>query len=334
MLTVVLCMLGVDRLVAGSAWRRRKLMVLCYHGIALRDEHEWDPELFVTPQFFRRRLEILRTHGYTVLPLGEALRRLRQGNLPMRSVAITFDDGLYNFFSKATPLLEEFGVPGTIYVSSYHCVNRRPLLVHTIRYLLWRASKKGLQSADILRDSRNYDLGNATEREAMAQVLAHDARKYCVAHGEQLQWLAALAQKAHVDWQDFLDSRILQFMTEEDIRNASRRGMDIQLHTHRHRTPRDEVAFTREIVENKDIVERLTGKPATHFCYPSGDYDPMFYPILRKFGIESATTCDIGLASARDDALLIPRYIDTMAQSESQFRSWISGMALALSGRL
>src|SRR5262245_37310961 len=74
--------------VADSGWRGERLLVLCYHGVSLQDEHEWDPELFVTPAFLRRRFEILRDGGYTVLPLGEAIERCADGTLPARSVAL------------------------------------------------------------------------------------------------------------------------------------------------------------------------------------------------------------------------------------------------------
>src|SRR5688572_14946013 len=77
---------GGFRSIAASAWRRRRLLILCYHGVSLQDEHEWNGSLFVTPGFLRRRFEILRDGGYVVLQLGEAVRGLRRGTLPPRSV--------------------------------------------------------------------------------------------------------------------------------------------------------------------------------------------------------------------------------------------------------
>ena len=47
----------------------------------------------------------------SVLPLGEALQRLRSGDLPPRSVALTFDDGTYDFFKQAYPLLKSMVFP-------------------------------------------------------------------------------------------------------------------------------------------------------------------------------------------------------------------------------
>src|SRR5580765_1776601 len=87
--------------IARSSWRQRRLLVLCYHGVSLGDEHEWNPRLFVTPDFLRRRFELLRRGGYRVLPLEEATRKLRSGTLPPKSVAITFDDGFHDFHAAA-----------------------------------------------------------------------------------------------------------------------------------------------------------------------------------------------------------------------------------------
>src|SRR5437016_945093 len=131
--------------VAASGWRRQRLLILCYHGVSLQDEHEWAPELFVTPAFLRRRFEMLRDRGYMVLPLGEAVHNLRRGTLPPRSVVLTFDDGFHDFFAAAAPLLEEFGYPATNYMTSYYCVHQRPIPTVTLRYLLWCARAQALE---------------------------------------------------------------------------------------------------------------------------------------------------------------------------------------------
>src|SRR5712691_1642264 len=85
--------LGVFAAVERSPWRNQRLLILCYHGLSFEDEHDWSPGLYLSAQTFRDRMCILRDSRYHVLPLEEALRRLKEGTLPPRSVVITFDDG-------------------------------------------------------------------------------------------------------------------------------------------------------------------------------------------------------------------------------------------------
>jgi hypothetical protein len=54
----------------------------CYHGTSLEDEHLWRPRLYVQPQKVEQRLESLRKGQFSVLPLEEALDRLRGGTCP------------------------------------------------------------------------------------------------------------------------------------------------------------------------------------------------------------------------------------------------------------
>lgn len=316
---------------ATSAWRRRRLLILCYHGVSLQDEHQWDPELFVTPAFLRRRFEILRDGGYVVLPLGEAVSRLRRNLLPPQSVVLTFDDGGYNFFAAAAPLLEEFGYPATVYLTTYYCVHQRPVLRLTLRYLLWRARTQVLTAGVLPGQDYPVDLQDVRQREKLAAVLFDKARVLSNDREAQQAWLGHVAMGLGIDWENFIRSRLFHLMTEEEVANIAHRGFDVQLHTHRHRTPREKSAFFYEVLENRRILERLTGRVATHFCYPSGDVDPMFLPWLRDLGVDTATTCSVGLVRAEHDPLLLPRYVDTMLQSEVLFESWLCGAGAMLS---
>jgi hypothetical protein len=71
----------------------------------------------------------------------------------------------------------------------------------------------------------------------------------------------------------------------------------------------------------------------THFCYPSGVYDPAFCPWLGEAGIESATTCDIGLASPKSKPLFLPRLLDTSSISPIEFEGWVTGVSAKMPQR-
>jgi len=132
---------GVFSRSASSERRRAKLLILCYHGLSIDDEHEWLPKLFTTPEGFRQRLRALREMQANVLPLGEAVERLHAGSLPPNSVVITFDDGFYDFLKFGVPSLEEFRMPATLYLTTHYCDYRLPIVNLALDYLLWKSNR-------------------------------------------------------------------------------------------------------------------------------------------------------------------------------------------------
>jgi peptidoglycan/xylan/chitin deacetylase (PgdA/CDA1 family) len=135
-----------------------------------------------------------------------------------------------------------------------------------------------------------------------------------------------IALRFGIDYDAFLTSRMLQIMTPDEAAEVYRSGVDIQLHTHRHRTPANRELFVREIEDNRRQIAAITGQHAIHFCYPSGVYEPVFFPWLRDCGVESATTCVRGFAAPDVDPLLVPRVLDDSNMEPVEFEGVVSGL--------
>ncbi len=316
---------GLFRIAAGSKMRRERLLILCYHGISLRDEERWEELLYISPRLFRQRLETLRRFGARVLELGEALRRLRERSLPPRSVVLTFDDGFYDFHRNALPLLEEFGYPCTLYLTTHYCRYRFPIFNLVVPYVLW---KSGRPAMDLSRFGAAGEVGIASREERLAAVrmVASFAEKHGMDTAAKNDLAAEIAEAAGIDYGELVKSRILQIMSPEEAAEAHAAGVDLELHTHRHRTPPQRELFLREIRDNRARIRELTGRDAAHFCYPSGQYASEFLPWLRECAVESATTCDPALAGPASDPLLLPRLLDHSRITEVEFESWLCGL--------
>lgn len=321
---------GLNAAVRRSPWRTARLAILCYHGVSLADEHLALPELYVTAAHLRGRFGELRRGGYTVLPLGEALVRLAAGTLPPRSVSLTFDDGTRDFAIRAAPLLEEFGFPATVYVTTYYADHGGPVFNTAMRYLLWRGRGSGIDLSDVLKAPVRL---SEPQPPAWGPLLDQIDRLQPSAADKQAM-LATTAQRIGVDFDAFLAQGQFAIMTPAQLAALPSPLIDVQLHTHRHRAPRDLSLFEREIEDNRASLTRSVGPRSwTHFCYPSGDYSARFLSRLRALGITSATTCVPGLASAAADPLLLPRIIDTSFTPDVTFRASIDGIAALLPRR-
>lgn len=317
---------GVFEIVANSKWRRERLLILCYHGVSLEDEHQWRPPLYMQAELLERRLETLRAMRCSVLPLGEALTRLRQRDLPPRSVAITFDDGTYDFYKQAYPLLKKHQFPVTVYQTTYYTDHEMPIFNLTCSYLLWKRRGEQLDSARELGLSEPMDLRTELGRHQVVRGLIDLSERENLTSQQKNELVRRLAGILGIDYAAFSATRILQLMNAHEVSEVGKNGVDVQLHSHRHRTPEDEVLFRREVSENRERIRILTGKQASHFCYPSGVYRPEFPGWLEKENVISATTCDAGLADRHANPFLLPRFVDTSGRSPIEFESWLSGV--------
>lgn len=324
---------GMFALVARSQWRRNRLLILGYHGISQQDEHFWNPELYMPPCFFRERMNSLKLFGCNVLPLDEAIERLHAGTLPEKSVVLTFDDGLYDFYTQAYPIIKEHNFPVTVYLTTYYSRYNKPVFDVISAYILWKGRNATLDGAQLIGVDRTFDLSNDAERMAAAKEVRMYAEREQLSAVEKDTLAAQLARHLNVDYEVILDKRILHLLTPEEVAQLAAQGVDVQLHTHRHRTPLDKQLFLREIESNRCAIVEATTATAADFCYPNGIYKPQFLPWLEEVSVATATTCDPGLTARGSNKLLLPRLMDTALLSQIEFEGWLSGVSSFLPRR-
>lgn len=91
---------------------RQSPRVLYYHSIhpsLPRSQH---------PTHFERQIDWLRNRGYTFFTFSDLVASGVKGELPSKSVAITFDDGYLDNYEYALPILLAHEVPATFFVVS------------------------------------------------------------------------------------------------------------------------------------------------------------------------------------------------------------------------
>lgn len=83
------------------------VLVLCYHALS----PDWPAALSTTPERFREQLELLLGRGYRPATFAQALTAAGA-----RTFAVTFDDAYRSVLERARPIMDELGVPGTVFV--------------------------------------------------------------------------------------------------------------------------------------------------------------------------------------------------------------------------
>ncbi|MFD0274845.1 polysaccharide deacetylase family protein [Kitasatospora sp. NPDC127111] len=168
-------------------------LVLMYHGIGSRPAERDPYNLFVPPEGLERQLTTLVERGWTPLTLDRYLN----GDVPRRSVLVTFDDGYRSMLDEGLPLLRRLRVPATVFVlpglldGTSRWMARmpdEPLLDAAGVRELARAGLDvechGWDHSDLVRtDPEGLDRNVAGAAEALADLLGRRPRAYAYPYG-------------------------------------------------------------------------------------------------------------------------------------------------------
>ena len=305
-------------------------LVLCYHRVA---DVATDPSsLCVSRRHFAEHLDCLRRHCHP-MSLQGLVEALSAGEVPRRGVVVTFDDGYADNLYNARPLLERYGVPGTVFVITGQIGSEREFWWDDLDRLLLQPGKL----PEILRLSANgdeweWDLGEASRygeesfrrhqswtiqeesdpgpRQALYRSLRqllrglpHDERRRVI--DELVEWAGAgsVGRPTH---------RALS--PDEVVRLDAGELVEIGAHTVTHPvlsalpigTQRDEIRGS------KARLEGILGHPVTAFAYPYGwrtDFTAETVAVVREAGF--ACACATSACTVRDygDRFLLPRTV-------------------------
>jgi len=85
------------------------------------------PQSSISIDQFKEHIKELTTDGYTVLPLAEIVRALKNGDtLPQKTVALTIEGAWISTLQNALPLLEEAKLPFTLFIATDNADGTQP----------------------------------------------------------------------------------------------------------------------------------------------------------------------------------------------------------------
>ncbi len=304
---------------------RKRLRILCYHGLSQGDEHLYLPYMFVHPETFEARLRILRRRGISVMTLDEAVRKLGAGRLDRACAVLTFDDGWESNLTVALPILERHGVPACVYVTTEHLDAGPEAFNVILLYMLLRSRRMRLELTGVHPSLDGaYDFGTDPHRAAIALIERAEA---ALPLTERQRLLAPIAAALGLNVEEVLSGGRFRLVDRRAIEELARRGVEVEMHTHTHHLPDLSFeAMRQEIEDNRRILREITGREPRHFCYPSGLYSTRHPAWLRQLGILSATTCEAGLNDQRTSPMLLKRYLDNDQTSNILFEAQVCGL--------
>jgi peptidoglycan/xylan/chitin deacetylase (PgdA/CDA1 family) len=276
-----------------------RLCVLNYHRIL----EATDPLLESEPDVaaFRWQMQML-AECFNVLPLSEAIELLGTPRMPPRAVCITFDDGYRSVHDLALPILKEFKLPATVFVTSGY-VGGGNMWNDRIIEAVQKVPAGQLDLSELGLGA--YSLASLGDRQKTVSKLT-EASKYLPPQAR-----LDLIKRLEILVGEDLDHDLM--LTPEMVVNLDRAGVEIGAHTISHPilTSLTDDSSRLEIAGGKKELEAIIGKPVSLFAYPNGkvdkDFDQRHARMAQEAGFSAAFTTAIGAVTAKQNRFQLPR---------------------------
>lgn len=296
-----------------------------YHGITEVDLDPWG--LWVTPENFAEHLEVLQKHARPI-SLQQLARCHRDGNLPHRAVAVTFDDGYANNLHNAKPLLEKYGIPGMVFVTTGYVGGNREFWWDELEQLLLQPGRlPETLSLKLNQHLHSWQLGEAADYSQGTYRRDRDRRAWKanpgsrlafyysvwqplrpLPAGERVKALDEIATWANTDPVPRSSHRPL---SSQELRTLVAGGLvELGAHTVTHPfLPALPAASQQdEIGQSKVYLEGLLERPVVNFAYPFGSYTPETVQLVRASGFSSACSCIQETVWQQSNSFELPRF--------------------------
>ena len=277
------------------------MTIVAYHRIIEDDHVGVRPYISVTKRALRRQIQFFKKH-YSVIPLEEAVERIKENRIDRHYLVITFDDGYRDNHDLGLDIFVSEGVRPAIFITT-DCVDKRQeLWPDTIRHALYGArfsAPIALREPEIIIKPKLSSRIGATKA-IIAHVKNMDSE-------QRSMYLDALQQRLR---SPPAGDRLM--LSWDEVQSLSRGGVTIGSHTVTHQVLArvDERAARAEIGDSKRVLEAKTGNRVTFFAYPNGtsaDFTDSTIDELKQAGYSAAVTTMRGVNKSGADVYRLRR---------------------------
>lgn len=157
-----------------------EIPVIMYHNVI--DSKDRVSKYVITPEMFEGDIVYLKERGYTTVLTRDIADFCEKGApLPEKPVIITFDDGYYNNYSYAYPILKKHGEKAVISVvaefseSASHDDDAQN---NNYSQLTWEQAREMVQSGMIEIQNHSYSMHDLSKRKGLLRKKGEDFHHY------------------------------------------------------------------------------------------------------------------------------------------------------------
>lgn len=277
--------------------------ILGYHRV---NSLSWDPfHICVSENHFAEHLEVLHEQA-NVVSLHDLAEARAHGDIPPRSVAITFDDGYDDYRTAALPLLKQANFPSTIFIATGFL--GRSFWWDTLATLV---SQLDPTDALILESGKSrYEwLPDSEVRLPDRNTLLHELYGFLLPLGIDtcLDCLQQLAESSGISISSKSEDLAMSKASVSQL--AADDLAEIGCHTVSHPMLAMLPADTQrtEIIQSKKTLEQLTGQPVNSFSFPNGSVSAALFRLVEECGFTHACASHGDVVWRNSNPFCLPR---------------------------
>lgn len=270
---------------------KSEAMILMYHHIKANDRHDLSG---VSEATFDSQMAYLSKH-FNVVSLREMVAILKQKKkIPRNTIAITFDDGYENFYTKAYPILKKYRVPATVYLVSHAIEKKETIWTERIASVIKSAK---LDRIELKFNGTHliYPLTSEEERGLALKEIKGTLKR--VSNRDRNAALSAFDRAYAQEEGGGADNSDMMSWSQVTDMDAELVNIGAHTMTHPILSRLSSTEAEREISGSKAFIEEKLGRPIYDFCYPNGeatDYNEEVKKITEEAGFESSCTTILG----------------------------------------
>lgn len=314
-------------------------LILMYHHVS---ETRLNPTMLnVRPVNFAEQMEVIHREAHP-MRLHELQTGLKQGALPQRAVAVTFDDGYGDNLWHALPKLEQHDFPATMFVATGGANPTEFWWDELERLLLMPGQLSETVEIPLPTEKLRFEIGDAaiydrsayerdrdwrvweeapTPRQAVYQTLCPVLKR--IGPIDLARAMEALRASAKPG-----PAGPARRLTVNELETIHRGGL-VRIGSHTVAHPMLSTLSVSEqyleIEQARKRLEEVLGTRVDQFAYPYGDYTQDTLEILRRGSIGCACSTKIGNVRAGCDAWRLPRH-NVFDLDGDAFSEWMHGV--------
>ena len=304
-------------------FNRNKTLVLNYHGV-VPDDYHIDAWTLIKERQFRKQMTYL-TKYYKVISINEAINHIDHRSIDGKPKAIiTFDDGYSNNYSVAYPILKEFNIPATIFVTTAFIDSVELFWFDKVIYAIQSSQCQVVDLNDHNLGIHYFSSANRSKRWVKIQCLLSKLKAKKA--GQRGEIVEKIVSQLCPNFENA--SMIYPLKSNQIIEMSHNELIEFGSHTHRHEilTQLKPIHATETIQSSLNAIYRLTGRTVNYFSYPDGAINKNILEVLQKFQILAAFTTRNSFWDRRCSPYEIPRLKVGAYDSVDMYAAVLSGL--------